>query len=207
MTLAIVLASFDVGLASIAYAPIGKTIVNTEYDHIPQYTYSYGVDDPTTGDSKSQTETRIGDVVTGQYSLLEPDGSKRIVDYTADADGFKAVVRKALPALPVAYTAPVVAKIPSIAYSNPVVSKVVAPLSYTAPVVGSQLNSIAYTPSITKAIIQAPTSVNHGTPLIYSPHLGKSIVAASPSSFIQYSSHHGYTPTYTQAFAYPKLHY
>lgn len=48
-----------------------------------------------TGDIKSQWEHRDGDVVKGQYSLVEPDGSIRTVDYTADDhNGFNAVVKK-----------------------------------------------------------------------------------------------------------------
>lgn len=40
-------------------------------------------------------ETRTGDLVQGQYSLDDPDGTRRTVDYTADAvSGFNAVVRK-----------------------------------------------------------------------------------------------------------------
>lgn len=51
-----------------------------------------------TGDVKSQHETRDGDVVKGQYSLVEPDGSIRTVDYTADKhNGFNAVVHKTAP--------------------------------------------------------------------------------------------------------------
>ncbi|KAJ2953904.1 hypothetical protein O0L34_g1536 [Tuta absoluta] len=57
--------------------------------------FSYGVADPYTGDFKSQTENRFGDSVRGQYSLLESDGTKRTVDYAADAaSGFNAIVRK-----------------------------------------------------------------------------------------------------------------
>ncbi|KAF2880954.1 hypothetical protein ILUMI_25235 [Ignelater luminosus] len=45
-------------------------------------------------DYHSQWETRDGDKVRGQYTLLEPDGSKRIVEYTADKhSGFNAVVK------------------------------------------------------------------------------------------------------------------
>lgn len=48
-----------------------------------------------TGDSKSQQESRSGDVVQGSYSLVEPDGTRRVVEYTADpANGFNAVVHK-----------------------------------------------------------------------------------------------------------------
>lgn len=59
------------------------------------YSYSYGVNDPQTGDVKSQHEKRVGNNVVGQYSLLEPDGTKRTVDYAANPQtGFNAVVRK-----------------------------------------------------------------------------------------------------------------
>ncbi|XP_058975818.1 cuticle protein 19-like [Musca domestica] len=65
----------------------------------PKYSFSYGVKDPHTGDIKSQTEERDGDVVKGQYSLVEPDGSVRTVDYNADDhNGFNAVVHKTGPA-------------------------------------------------------------------------------------------------------------
>ncbi|CRK90222.1 CLUMA_CG003935, isoform A [Clunio marinus] len=79
-----------------------------EYDANPQYTFSYDIHDGLTGDAKSQTESRDGDVVKGQYSLVEADGTRRIVDYTADpVNGFNAVVHKE----GVAHTAAVVAKI------------------------------------------------------------------------------------------------
>ncbi|XP_055700739.1 cuticle protein 19 [Phlebotomus papatasi] len=69
------------------------------YDH-PKYAFNYGVADHVTGDVKSQHETRDGDVVKGQYSLVEPDGSVRTVDYTADpVNGFNAVVSKSAPAV------------------------------------------------------------------------------------------------------------
>lgn len=56
------------------------------------------MEDHSTGDKKSQYEVREGDVVRGQYSLVEPDGSLRIVEYTADPkNGFNAVVTKKAP--------------------------------------------------------------------------------------------------------------
>ncbi|XP_076271451.1 larval cuticle protein A3A-like [Rhynchophorus ferrugineus] len=64
------------------------------YAH-PRYTFNYGVADGFTGDSKTQTETRDGDVVKGSYSVAEPDGSVRVVHYTSDdVNGFNAVVKK-----------------------------------------------------------------------------------------------------------------
>lgn len=90
-------------------APVGiaKTV---EFDANPHYSYTYSVNDALTGDSKSQSESRQGDVVTGQYSFIEADGTRRIVDYTADdINGFNAVVRKEGAVAKV--VAPVVAKV------------------------------------------------------------------------------------------------
>lgn len=43
---------------------------------------------------KSQWETRDNGVIKGHYSVVEPDGSIREVDYTADSkNGFNAVVK------------------------------------------------------------------------------------------------------------------
>lgn len=65
------------------------------YDPNPSYTYTYSVNDGATGDAKEQSESRQGDYVQGRYSLVEADGSKRIVEYTADpVNGFNAVVHK-----------------------------------------------------------------------------------------------------------------
>ncbi|XP_050424030.1 cuticle protein 7-like [Adelges cooleyi] len=70
-----------------------------EEHHAPvHYSFHYDVHDPHTGDVKSQHETRTGDVVTGFYSLVEPDGTIRTVKYKADAhNGFNAVVDRKKP--------------------------------------------------------------------------------------------------------------
>ncbi|XP_046744622.1 larval cuticle protein A2B-like [Diprion similis] len=69
--------------------------VDAEYDPHPQYNFSYDVHDDHTGDIKSQQESRDGDVVHGSYSLVEADGTRRVVEYTADPhSGFNAVVHK-----------------------------------------------------------------------------------------------------------------
>nr|XP_053616049.1 uncharacterized protein LOC128678489 [Plodia interpunctella] len=112
--------------APVAYAaaPVVKTV--EAYDSHPQYSFSYDVQDGHSGDSKSQHETRDGDVVQGSYSVVDPDGTKRTVDYTADPhNGFNAVVRKE--ALAVKVAAPVVAKVAPVAYAA-------APVAYAAPV-------------------------------------------------------------------------
>ncbi|CAG9864159.1 unnamed protein product [Phyllotreta striolata] len=66
-----------------------------DYHAPPKYHYDYAVHDLHTHDIKSQWETRNGDKVKGEYTIVEPDGSKRIVSYTADKHtGFNAIVKK-----------------------------------------------------------------------------------------------------------------
>lgn len=60
---------------------------NKDYFHHPAYKYEYGVEDPKTKDSHSQWEHRDGDKVTGEYTLDEADGTKRIVKYSSDKHG------------------------------------------------------------------------------------------------------------------------
>lgn len=96
-------------ITKVVSAPvIQKVAIPEPYDPNPQYQFSYGVQDGHTGDVKSQVESRSGDVVKGQYSLIEPDGTRRVVDYVADPhNGFNAVVRRE----GVAVAAPVVQKV------------------------------------------------------------------------------------------------
>ncbi|XP_061379781.1 larval cuticle protein A2B-like [Danaus plexippus] len=111
-----------------AVAPVAKVAVD-EYDPHPQYRFAYDVQDSLTGDSKSQHESRDGDVVQGSYSVVDPDGTKRTVDYTADPhNGFNAVVRKE--AIGVRVAAPVVAKVAPVVHAAPLVHS--APIAYAA---------------------------------------------------------------------------
>ncbi|XP_047987231.1 larval cuticle protein A2B-like [Leguminivora glycinivorella] len=102
----------------------------------PAYGFNYAVSDPLTGDNKAQSEHREGGIVKGSYSLSEPDGTIRVVDYTADpVSGFNAVVKRIGPAAHPAQlaVAPVVAA--------PVVSKVIEPIAPIAPI-GLGLNGL-----------------------------------------------------------------
>ncbi|XP_055697916.1 adult-specific cuticular protein ACP-20-like [Phlebotomus papatasi] len=67
-----------------------------EHYHAPSpYKYEYGVKDFHTGDNKDAWEHSDGHVVKGAYSFQEADGTKRIVEYTADKiNGFNAVVKR-----------------------------------------------------------------------------------------------------------------
>ncbi|CAK1602739.1 unnamed protein product [Parnassius mnemosyne] len=114
--------------------------------------FSYGVADPHTGDVKSQHETRVGDNVVGQYSLLDSDGHRRTVDYAADAhSGFNAVVRRdpavVAHATPLAYGA----------YASPLAYAARAtPLAVNTHITPGSLSYSAHS-----------TSVAHSSPLTY----------------------------------------
>lgn len=101
-----------------------------EYDSNPQYKFAYDVQDSITGDSKSQHEIRTGDLVQGSYSVVDPDGTKRTVEYTADpVNGFNAVVSREPVGTPVAFAAPAA----TLAYSPKVVGPT-APIALGSPV-------------------------------------------------------------------------
>lgn len=80
----------------------------------PKYQFEYGVKDGHTGDIKEQSEQRDGDVVKGEYSLVEPDGTVRKVQYQDDGhSGFNAIVTRSGHAIhppqpaKIAYAAPI----------------------------------------------------------------------------------------------------
>ncbi|CAG9564176.1 unnamed protein product [Danaus chrysippus] len=105
----------DGSLAELVYAPGHASV---DYYAYPRYAFEYAVRDPHTGDNKAQWEKRDGDVVIGAYSLVEPDGSVRVVEYRADdKSGFNAVVKRigpnVHPATPI-YKAP----LPIIGYKS-----------------------------------------------------------------------------------------
>lgn len=118
-----------VALARAAIVPVVPTAAVVQpapvedYDPAPQYSFTYDVQDPITGDSKAQYETRNGDIVQGSYSLIEADGTRRIVDYTADPiNGFNAVVSRE-PAV-AAIAAPAVGYAPAVGVA-PVASGII----------------------------------------------------------------------------------
>ena len=157
---------YAVGLAHAPVAVAHAAPVQVQQiDAHPQYQFSYGVNDAHTGDQKTQHETRDGDVVQGSYSLVEPDGSVRTVDYTADPhNGFNAVVHKTAGAHPqqvavahapvatYAHAAPVAtyahaAPIATYAHAAPAISYAQAPIATYArasPVLAHAGPAISY---------------------------------------------------------------
>uniref|UniRef100_A0A2A4JZM8 Cuticle protein n=1 Tax=Heliothis virescens TaxID=7102 RepID=A0A2A4JZM8_HELVI len=158
-------------LAVAAYAVPLVAVAPAEYAAPAHYEFSYSVHDEHSGDVKQQQEARAGDAVHGSYSLVQPDGVHRIVEYTADKEhGFNANVRyegtpvHPAPVAKLAYAAPVA----KLAYAAPV-----AKLAYAAPVA-----KVAYAP--------APVSYAHA-PVAYSAPVAK-LAYAAPVAHVTYSS-------------------
>lgn len=66
---------------------------SVDYVAKPDYHFSYGVEDPKSKVSQSRKESRHGDEVHGEYSVVNPDGKLMVVKYSADKhNGFQAEV-------------------------------------------------------------------------------------------------------------------
>ncbi|KAI5651361.1 insect cuticle protein domain-containing protein [Phthorimaea operculella] len=126
-----------------------------EHDAPAHYEFQYSVHDSHTGDVKEQKEARNGDAVQGSYSLVQPDGVLRVVDYTADKhNGFNAVTAPVYHSAPVYHAAPVA----KVAYQA-------APVYHAAPVA-----KVAYTP-VAKVAYTAPLGhVTFSSPAISYHH-------------------------------------
>ncbi|CAG9822712.1 unnamed protein product [Phaedon cochleariae] len=121
---------------AVVAAPVLARLSDATIDPNPAYSYAYDVQDALTGDSKSQVESRANNIVRGQYTVADPDGTRRIVDYYADpVHGFNAVVRKVPLGAPlVAPVARAIAPVAPVAHVAPVARAVAAPAVLPAPV-------------------------------------------------------------------------
>ncbi len=186
--------------------PVVKKLVHEEAYAPAHYAFEYSVHDPHTGDIKSQQERREGDHVVGQYSLVEPDGHRRVVDYTADAhNGFNAVVRRepsGYAAIPhnVHVAQPTVTKVLTQA---PVVSKLVAQptvhkVFQPAPIYEAPSHTYAQ-PIVTKQLsYQTPQLHSHS----YAPFhtYTQPIVTKQLSYQTPQLQSHSYAPSYVQRY-------
>lgn len=83
-------------LAIVAVASAGIIADYQQYEQPANYQFNYEVHDTHTGDIKRQYEVAKDGHITGEYSLVEPDGiHRRVVSYTAnDLEGFNAKVHR-----------------------------------------------------------------------------------------------------------------
>ncbi|CAH1964331.1 unnamed protein product [Acanthoscelides obtectus] len=219
---AVLLAAFlTIAEGGIIASPLANVIVDSEYSHHePHYTYGYDVNDVLTGDSKSQVETRHGDVVKGSYSLNEPDGTRRIVDYVADPiNGFNAIVRKA-PIVHAALVATHAATVPHKTVSRQEAKKVTTSISHE----GDLATGVAATKTSLSSSHQVDTSISdntiggnelirlnaaapvvtHTAPLHHSSVMetSSSVVHSAPVAVAHYSSPYGLAAYSNPYYAY-----
>ncbi|CAB3233491.1 unnamed protein product [Arctia plantaginis] len=199
-----------IAAAPVAYAAPAVAARLEEFDPLPQYRFGYDVADSLTGDYKSQTEQRNGDLVQGQYSLVDSDGTRRVVDYTADSiNGFNAVVRKE----PLVAAAPAVVAEPAVVPARyaaapivaqpaaPVVARYAAAPVAAAPVVAARYASAPVAtpvvaaryatapvaaPVVAAQYATAPVAARYDTAPIAAPVVAARY-AAAPVAYAQYA--------------------
>ncbi|KAF9415125.1 hypothetical protein HW555_007159 [Spodoptera exigua] len=180
-------AKFVVVLAFVAAAQCSVVpVARVDADYT---SFAYDVADPNTGDFKSQVETRVGGNVAGQYSLLDADGTKRTVDYTADdVNGFNAVVRKD-PAV-VAAAPAVVAAAPAVVAARTVAAPAVyartyaaAPAYYAARSYAAPAVYAASAPVVAARTVAAPVAYTTGARLAYTAGTPVAYAAGTPVAY------------------------
>jgi len=157
--------------APVAHA-VAAPVRAEPFDPHPQYNYGYSVSDAITGDQKSAHEERDGDIVRGQYSLVEPDGAVRTVSYTSDpVNGFNAIVDRQAPQVAVK----------AVAHAAPVA------VAHHAPIAVAHHAPVAYA--------HAPVAVAHHAPVAVAHHAPLAVAHHAPV----YHSAPAYAPAYAQA--------
>ncbi|KAH9632021.1 hypothetical protein HF086_016581 [Spodoptera exigua] len=163
-----------IAAAPVAYAAPVAAARLEEFDPLPQYNFGYNVADSLTGDYKSQTEQRNGDLVQGQYSLVESDGTRRVVDYTADSvNGFNAVVRNE-PLVLAAPAEPAVVPARYAAAAAPVAAPVA--VAQAAPVVAAP--KFAAAPAYARYVAPVANAVAAPAPTVYARYTAATVAAA-----------------------------
>ncbi|XP_047041820.1 larval/pupal rigid cuticle protein 66-like [Helicoverpa zea] len=156
-----------VAVAHCSVVPVAR--VDADYS-----SFAYDVADPNTGDYKSQVETRVGGAVSGQYSLLDADGTKRTVDYTADdVNGFNAVVRKdaAVVSAPVVAAPAVVAAAPAVVAARTVAAPAVYAAHAAPAVYAAHAAPALYAAHSAPAVYSVPSTYSYGAHSVYSAPL------------------------------------
>ncbi|CAH0588150.1 unnamed protein product [Chrysodeixis includens] len=150
-----------------AVAVVHGVVAYVEPEAPAHYEFNYSVQDSHSGDVKQQQESRAGDAVQGSYSLVQPDGVRRIVHYSADHEhGFNAEV--SYEGTPIAHA--------------PAKIAVAAPVAYAAPIA-----KVAYTAPVAK-VSYAPAAVSYAhTPVAYAAPVAK-IAYAAPVAHVSYAS-------------------
>ncbi|XP_050361912.1 cuticle protein 7-like [Nymphalis io] len=185
-----------VALVAVAHSSV-VPVVKVDDD---SSSFAYDVADPNTGDYKSQVETRNGGVVRGQYSLIEPDGTKRTVDYTADdVNGFNAIVRKD----------PVIGA--SVIAATPVVARTIAapavvstgPSVVAARTVPASSYYTASAPVVARSYV-APGVYATSSPTVFSTrtYAAPSVFTASPATYT-HGVYGRYVSPYYSTYGYP----
>ncbi|KAJ8982755.1 hypothetical protein NQ317_018167 [Molorchus minor] len=146
--------------------PVARTVIAEPHDPNPQYSFGYDVQDPFTGDNHGQVESRSGDVVTGRYSLIDSDGTRRVNPLVV-----RAVVAEQ-PVAPVAVAAP--QRVAAVAYGAP------QPVLPPAPLAGSPVVAEPWAVNVAPVTASLVGSSVRSGPVVADEPWAVSSVAADP---------------------------
>jgi Insect cuticle protein len=187
---------------AVVAAPVYKHV---EYPDAPaQYEFAYDVHDDHTGDVKSQKETRHGDDVQGQYSLIDADGHRRTVTYTADEEhGFQATVHREPLDHKVVAAAPVVKYAAEPAYNvaaAPVVKYAAEPAYKVAAPVVKYASEPVYKVAAAPVVKYAAAPVAIAAAPAYKVASAPVYNLAAPSSYNHEPQHGHHQETYNSRY-------
>merc|ERR1712226_240283 len=163
----------------------------------PNYSFGYSVADAVSGDAKTREETREGNAVSGSYTVADPDGRVRRVEYYADANtGFQARVTYD------GQEGPVAIPIDS-APAGEAVTVVQDPDVIIAQRAESEalLARLSATPSVVRTVAQ-PATVSHVSLAVAQPSIVRTF---SHPATVSHVSHAVAQPSVVRNFASPAV--
>lgn len=142
------------------------------------YAWAYEVAAPSSGDRKAAREERRGDLVVGQYSVVEPDGSLRVVDYFVKPEtGFRASVNNDAEVMAqrvaAQYPGADVFQDPQLRSQRPQVTQDVFQMPQTSPAATSHFETPQFrsqSPQVTQDVFQRPQTSSQVPDHFKSPH-------------------------------------
>jgi len=174
-------------VAGLAGPAIG--IVNTgssaqfrSQDNIGNYAFGYNEDHATGGTFRR--ESGAPGVQVGSYGLRDADGRVRVVNYVADAAGFRANIQTNEPGVEPKDPAAVLINKAAAIVAAPVAAPLAAPVvahSYAGPIAAPLAAPVAYAPHVASSYSVSTQHVAPGPAVVAHSYAAPAVVAAAPA--------------------------
>ncbi|XP_053204760.1 adult-specific rigid cuticular protein 15.7-like [Panonychus citri] len=189
------IASAGIIAAPAAIVSTGSSSQTRSQDGLGNYAFAYNENHATGGSSRSESGNALGQVV-GSYSLGVVDGRQRVVNYVADALGFRAAISTnepgtaPKPAASTSISSPGVIAAAPVAVAAPVVAAAPAPIVAAAPAFAPSY----YAPAPAKIVAAAPA---------YAPAYAPAALPVAGAHYSSVINHASYAPVAAKVVAAP----